>query len=202
MEATRIHDDQVSGEGPATAPVLGAVGDQCPACGGRLASDQRYCLSCGERRGKARFGVDSMTVPQEPAAAPAAPPRRRPVLSSSATLITGIATLLLAMGVGVLIGRSGSDAGRRASSPAVQVVTAGGSAGTAVASGSSSAAAKKAAKAVKHPVITKAVAAKAQAAAAKVIGGHNLPPPTVKVGQTGHGPGYKNGKFTGDYFGQ
>ena len=30
---------------------------------------------------------------------------------------------------------------------------------------------------------------------------HATPPPVVKLGSKGHGPGYKDGKFTGDFFG-
>lgn len=31
-------------------PMLGAEGDECRECGSALATDQRYCLDCGERR--------------------------------------------------------------------------------------------------------------------------------------------------------
>ena len=37
------------------APVLGPPGQPCAACGEPLAADQRYCLSCGERRGPPRL---------------------------------------------------------------------------------------------------------------------------------------------------
>ncbi|HEV7174848.1 MAG TPA: hypothetical protein VGN29_05110, partial [Solirubrobacteraceae bacterium] len=51
--------------------------------------------------------------------------------------------------------------------------------------------------------VNKQQAAKAQAAASKVLGSSkNLPPPTTKVGDKGHGPGYSGGKFTGTFFGQ
>jgi hypothetical protein len=37
------------------APVLGPPGQPCSACGDPLAADQRYCLTCGERRGPRRL---------------------------------------------------------------------------------------------------------------------------------------------------
>ena len=187
------------------APLAASAGDRCGSCGERLASDQRYCVNCGDRRGRARFSLTAIAAPQPETAAPVPPPTRRPAAPSGATVITGIATLLLAMGVGVLIGRSSNDSSRNASAPAVQVVTAPGS-GPAVAAAAtgktSPAKAKAATKAVKHAKIDKKTAAKAQAAASKVIGGKNLPPPTVKVGAHGQGPGFKGGKFTGDFFGR
>jgi hypothetical protein len=183
--------------------VAATVGDKCAACGNRLASDQRYCLNCGDRRGKSRYPLTSVAASQKPSEPPPPRARRSPMLSSGATLIVGIATLLLAMGVGVLIGRSGNDSAQRASAPAVQVVTAPG-AGAAPAAAAATAAThhKKKKAAASHPVVSKKVARKAQVAASKVIGGSHLPPPTVKVGQKGHGPGFTNGKFNGQFFGK
>jgi hypothetical protein len=131
-------------------------------------------------------------------------------------VIAGVGTLLLAMGVGVLIGKTDSSSGQRAGiPPPVQVVTVpgagGGSAAAATATAAPNRAKAKAAK-VKHaakkhakPAVPKKQAAKAAAAAQKVLGtsgSKNLPPPTVTQGQSGHGPGFKNGKFTGTFFGQ
>jgi len=85
-----------------TAPVVGVSvgGDRCAVCGAELAQDQRYCVECGTRRGAPRF---SAPLPSQRAtAAVAAPaPSRRP---SRIVLIAAIATLLIAFGVGVLIG--------------------------------------------------------------------------------------------------
>lgn len=82
----------------------------CGNCGAPLAPDQRYCLQCGERR----MGMSSVlrsgpATGPDPAAAlvpasglqPPPPPR-----SNTQTIIAGVGVLLVAMGVGVLIGRS------------------------------------------------------------------------------------------------
>src|SRR3954454_5814879 len=79
--------------------------DRCPNCAARMAPDQRYCITCGERR---TGGGLRDALPRTQTAAPAPDRRReRAWLSPNSSLIAGIATLLLAMGVGVLIGRSG-----------------------------------------------------------------------------------------------
>jgi hypothetical protein len=207
------------GNAPAGAPrelpagLAATVGDRCADCGAPLAVDQRYCVECGERRGQPRFPVVASTA--DGARAPARPrrPWRWPHVSAGGTLVAGIATLLLAMGVGVLIGHSGnSSSNQRASTPPVQVVTVSGGGGGALAAAgaptSKTAAAKKstakanAAKAKAHAK-TAVNPHKAAAAASKVLGtsGKTLPPPTVTVGQQGHGAGYQGGKFTGTFFG-
>jgi hypothetical protein len=188
------------------------VTERCISCDRPLAADQRYCINCGERRGRSRLvPASARSAEPSPASTPAAPPPRRR-LSAGTTLVAGVATLLLALGIGIEIGRlgnRGTPAQTRASAP-VQVVTLGGSGG---ASGSSrpshtptkhKLAATKPTKAA--PVhVTKKVAAKATAAAAKVLGSSssNLPPPTVTVG--GACPagkaGCQNGHFTGNFFG-
>lgn len=168
-----------------------------------MAADQRYCLECGERRGAPRLPLMDGVAPRTREAAPAAR-RRRPRMSPNSTLIAGVGTLLLAMGIGVLIGRSGDHSGSASNSPAVQVVKvpgAGGAASTTPtttankASGGKAAKAKTSAKSGGGVVGTDASAAEGQPTKA-------LPPPTVKLGQSGHGAGYnKNGKFDGSFFG-
>jgi hypothetical protein len=168
-----------------------------------MAADQRYCLECGERRGAPRLPLLDRLAPRTREAAPA-PRRRRPRMSPNSTLIAGVGTLLLALGIGVLIGRSGDHSGS-ASNPAVQVVkvpgadtgTAGAAPTTAAnkAVGGKAAKAKASAKSRGGVVGTDASAAEGQPTKA-------LPPPTVKLGQSGHGAGYnKNGKFDGSFFG-
>jgi hypothetical protein len=85
---------------------------QCPSCGAPLAGDQRYCLECGERR----MPMSSFLLGGESERASATPPApsmladpgaQRP--NSTLTVIAGVGVLLLAMGVGVLIGRSGGS---------------------------------------------------------------------------------------------
>ncbi len=89
-----------------------------------MALDQRYCLNCGSRRGDPRLpfmdAVTFMEASKQPrgdsaAAAPPPAPPTKTGISPSTTLIAGIATLVLAVGVGVLIGRSGDN-----SSPVAQ----------------------------------------------------------------------------------
>lgn len=189
----------------AAQPGLGASTSQCQNCGSTLASDQRYCLHCGERRGKARFTIGG--APPEPVTTvtrePVAPRPSR--ISSGMVFISFVGTLLLAMGVGVLIGHTNnSQPVQRASNPNINVSVGGGGGGggssTAASNSSGSGAQQKVAKSTVKP-LPKKVIVKAAAAAANVLGGKNLPPPTVTVGQKGKGAGFQNGHFTGNFFG-
>jgi hypothetical protein len=113
-----------------TTPPVGAP-EICRRCGSALAEDQRYCLECGERR----TPVSSVLLggPPSPAAAatPASVPPTPPLpagsrsgggeRSNAVTVIAGVGVLLLAMGVGVLIGRSGAS--KSTGSAAPQVIT-------------------------------------------------------------------------------
>ena len=116
-----------AGETPTTELVSGAVEGHCVNCQTPLASDQRYCLNCGQRRGKPRFPV--LPVPaSEPAPAAAAPrPPHRPRMSSGASLVAGVATLLIALGVGVLIGHDSNNTTPQKA--ANQIITVGGGSG-------------------------------------------------------------------------
>ncbi len=135
-------------------------------------------------------------------------------MSSGATLIAGVGVLLLAIGLGVLIGRLGHNntSTPRASAPSTIIVP-GASAGATTASTPTSTVArstphlsgklKKAAAATAPP--SAAVSKKGQAAASKVLGGSSttLAPATVTNGQTcTSGAGCQGGKFTGNFFGQ
>ncbi len=98
----------------------------CASCGAPLAADQRYCLQCGERL----VPISSFLLgdsPAAPAAGPPSPPSSPPGLepyreeparqrATALTLIAGVGVLLLAMGVGVLIGRA--DAPKQSAAPA------------------------------------------------------------------------------------
>jgi hypothetical protein len=190
-----------NGETTAVHPsLIAAVGDECVNCGARLAPEQRYCVECGERRGQSRLPFAGAL--EQRAQAPPPPPRRGPRLTANGALIAGIGTLILALGVGVLIGRSGNNSGsKNAAAPQIIRVPAGSATGTgtttASAAGSGakstkSGAGKAASSKSKKPIIQQTVQKK----------GSNVPPPAVKVGSPGHGKGYKNGKFTGDFFGQ
>jgi hypothetical protein len=132
--------DQLSTEPIArAAPHAEIPGDACTSCGAPLASDQRYCLQCGERRAslaafpggqadRRNAQADGTDAPS-PASPPSAPPGWRSpgapsddetaARNGGLLLLAGIGLLLLAMGIGVLIGRSGA---KQAAAPA-QVVT-------------------------------------------------------------------------------
>jgi hypothetical protein len=191
-------------EAPTRQFAVFAGGEACANCGSVLSSDQRYCVACGERRGRARFPVADLATPAPlPSAPPPPPSPRGATWSGGMTLVTGIATLLLAMGVGVLIGRTGQGSTQKAAAAPSVITVNGGAAAPSTptsASGSAGGHAKKA-KPVKG-LPPKKVIVKAQQQASKVLGGTNLPPPTVKVGQAGSGPGFQGGKFTGNFFGQ
>ncbi len=96
--------------------------EQCTNCGAPLAADQRYCLQCGERR----VPVSSFLLGDRPGSSPPATPpltpsdAEQPQRGNALTVIAGVGVLLLAMGVGVLIGRS--SAPKQSSAPA-QVIS-------------------------------------------------------------------------------
>jgi hypothetical protein len=174
--------------------------DRCPACDSTLALDQRYCVECGERCGAARPPfTGAMAQGFQPApSSQSRPGRTRSSVNS--TLIAGIGTLLLAMGVGVLIGRSGSGSAIKSASPAVQVVTIPSGAGAAAAGPEPQTPASTAGTpASKGAAASGAGATKPASAAAKKAA---PPEKTVKVGTAGKGPGYQNGHFTGNFFGE
>jgi hypothetical protein len=101
-----------------------------------MAADQRYCLECGERRTPMSSvllgGPPKSPEPAAPSRAPGPPPQgpRAPESAwqrgGTLTVIAGVGVLLLAMGVGVLIGRSGSS--RSSGGPSQVIVATGPSA--------------------------------------------------------------------------
>jgi hypothetical protein len=95
--------------------------EACSHCGLPLAPDQRYCLECGARReGRPSFFLDVLSARDVGAAPPAtaAPPAPQKSRNTTAAIIAGIGVLLLAMGIGVLIGRAGNT-----KVPAAQVIS-------------------------------------------------------------------------------
>jgi hypothetical protein len=188
----------------ASAPSLGsageqllasALGDSCAACGAPLAGDQRYCLECGERRGKPRFSLSSPATPRRQ---PAGHRARRVRVSANTTLVAGIATLLLAMGVGVLIGRIGNtNSSGRGATPVSVNLTGSGAASTTAAT----TAAATPTTTVKKKKKTTASAAAASSSSAVPTKVQAPPPKTVTVGQPCNGAGCQNGHFTGNFFG-
>jgi hypothetical protein len=120
------------------APVLGEAGEPCRHCGAPLAQDQRYCLECGARRGDARLDHTLYTHDATTTAPAAAPSRPGP---SGATIVASVATLLLAMGIGVLIGRAGGNDNGPSKAAAPQVIKVSGGAAAAPAATTPAAAA-------------------------------------------------------------
>jgi hypothetical protein len=175
------------------AAPTGASEDRCTACGAPLAHDQRYCVECGERRGQSRLPVAQPVTEVHTRRTRAAGPLRRPTVSSGAVLVAGVGVLLLAVGLGVLIGRINdhTTTTRASASPQVITVQAGGGGGTATTphtttttlhlSKKSKAKLKAAATTAAPPP---AIQKKATQAAGKVLGNSkNLPPPTATTGQ-------------------
>jgi hypothetical protein len=196
--------------GPAHSLPVSAIGERCPSCRARVAADQRYCLECGQRRGEPRLPfMDAVSFMDATARrrrgeppTPPAPPRRR--MSPNSTLIAGVGTLVVAMGVGVLIGHS-ANRGEAASSgkPTVQVVKVAGAGEAAGATAAAASGAAKAGKPGKGGAAQSSAAASGKGAASVLHPKTKLPPPTVKVGGACHsGAGCKHGKFTGEFFGE
>jgi hypothetical protein len=188
--------------------------EQCSNCKAYLAADQRYCLVCGARCGEPRLPfMDAVTfmnaMKATPEAAIAAPPKRaQRRLSPNAALIASIGTLLLAMGVGVLIGRSNNTTAAAPQAAAPIVIKGNGAEESATASTgktTGSGAASTTAKKQKPKALKKE--AETQAGAEEVLkpsAGVKLPPATVKPGgkcENG-AAGCKHGEFTGEFFGE
>jgi len=133
-----------SQDGPVSVtPSMAGFGsnESCPNCGAHMAADQRYCLNCGHRRGDPRLPfmdavvfMESMGAPVPGAAGTAPPPP--PAEGSgpgrwnaNAALIAGVATLVLAIGVGFLIGRTGHEGSTQAAAAPQVIKVEGGTGG-------------------------------------------------------------------------
>jgi hypothetical protein len=192
--------------------------EQCPSCGAFVAVDQRYCLECGHRRGEPRLPfmeavvfMDAMKRPPEPATAPTKANRNR--ISPNAALIAGVGTLLLALGIGVLIGRSGNHGTAASSQPPIVIKGGGGGEGAETSYSSGGGGSKGVVAGTKKKSKKKVVKEKAAAAASgkgaeevlKPKAGVNLPPATAKVGEkcakdvVGCN---ESGEFDGSFFGE
>jgi hypothetical protein len=213
--------------------------DSCPNCGARMAADQRYCLNCGHRRGEPRLPfmdavvfMESMGSPDGAAGTPPAPPsepKSSNRMNANAALIAGVATLVLAIGVGFLIGRSGHDnSGNPAAEAPIKVIEVGGGGGgestetasneTATESnadagkkksGKESGGGKKSAKATpeaeKNAEIGSHGASEATEEVLHTEGDVKLAEPEQKVGgscEQGAAGCSKSGEFTGNFFGE
>lgn len=144
-----------SGEESATAvtqPIPVVTSERCAQCAAPLAADQRYCLHCGAPRAHVNGPISggrpggpppqTASSPQAtspgvlqipPPVAPGVPPGTPPRFSAASpanhnntlALLAGVGVLLLAMGVGVLIGRASAGT---AKVPPAQVISVGGAA--------------------------------------------------------------------------
>jgi hypothetical protein len=188
----------------------GAAGDRCAACGAAMVHDQRYCVECGERRGQSRLPLappagEVVASRRTHRLASARPPR----LSSGTTLVAGVGVLLLAIGLGVLIGRIGNKTTTtQAAATAPSVITIqGGVASTPTTTTTGGPTSKKSKSKPKARVAAApppAVQKKATEAAGKVLGNSkNLAPPTVTTGQkcNSNQAGCSGGSFNGNFFG-
>lgn len=136
-------------QSPPTTTTLGAPGEHCAACGAPLAADQRYCLNCGVRRADSRVPFpESLTGGSGGSAGPSGWPVAAAVSGSAAVAAPGAAavpapapaaakpkrswadrdlllpvlgTALLAIAVGILIGRSGASDTINTKAPVVNV---------------------------------------------------------------------------------
>lgn len=195
--------------------MVSAGSEQCPSCGKAVAADQRYCLNCGQRCGEPRLPfmnavtfMDSMKAPAQAEASTPSPKQRRR-LSPNAALIAGVGTLLLAMGVGVLIGHSGNQSGSTSAAATPQVITVHGGGGeteTAATANKDSGSAKGGKNSKKAGASSKKKAETGQGAeeVLKPSAGVKLPPATAEVGSKCEqgAAGCKGGEFTGEFFGE
>ncbi len=180
-----------------------------------MVADQRYCLECGHRRGDPRLPFMDAVVFMDAVKRPrnAAPPPReqKSRMSPNASLIAGVATLVLAIGVGVLIGRSGDQGSTPVANTAPQVIKleggAGGEAsaesskGTSIGGGSGKS--KKAAKAKTETGSSGTT--KAAEEVLKPEGDVKFAPPKTQVGEKcekGTAGCGDSGKFDGSFFGE
>ena len=202
-----------------TTSMIATSGDQCPTCKAHMAADQRYCLSCGHRRGDPRLPfmdavvfMDAVNRPRDAATPPQPPSDRGPRMSANASLIAGIATLVLAIGVGVLIGRSGDSGSAPVANTTPQVIKVenGGGSSTGESAATQSKApsvggkASKKAKSAASPEAEKA-GEEAQNEVLKTNPNVHLAPPTQEIGgkcEKGTAGCASNGKFEGEFFGE
>jgi hypothetical protein len=182
-------------------------GDACPNCGAMVAPDQRYCIECGERRGEPRLPfMDGRTqvepstqvvTPAYPVSSYASiPPEKKSRWSSGLGLLATVGLLLLAMGVGVMIGNNGDGGEALAQQPVIIGGAATAATGASGATGADTAAASKtdAATTDKAGVDADAVAKK---------NGVKLAPKDVDLGEKcekGSVGCSDSGEFDGEYF--
>jgi hypothetical protein len=104
----------------------GKAEETCPECGSALATDQRYCLNCGWRRGEARVDYETQIMRTgQPVAAggpmqsAASAPQWTPVVAIGAIAVLGVMLLL-----GVLIGKKDNNTTQTTAAQAPATTTA------------------------------------------------------------------------------
>jgi hypothetical protein len=104
-----------------SGPELEEGGPHCPNCGAALAADQRYCVNCGHRLTEPRVDFrKSLALEHQ-----APPPKPRPsIWDHRGTLVTLAAVLavLVALGVGIVIGRGSGKTALQANKPEILTV--------------------------------------------------------------------------------
>ena len=108
-------------------PKLGEEGDACARCGSVLATDQRYCLSCGQRRAGPRLEFEPSQREEMAAQGAAAAGSEQggsgrrewsPIAYVGSIAVLGVMLLL-----GVLIGKDDDDTTVTTPAPTVAVPT-------------------------------------------------------------------------------
>ena len=107
-------------------PVIGQEGDTCEQCGSMLATDQRYCLNCGWRRGESRVDYEQrLNGGVQPAnGAVASTPVSQNAQWTPAFAILAIALLGVMLLLGVLIGKKGNGDTQTVAAQAAPTTTA------------------------------------------------------------------------------
>jgi hypothetical protein len=115
-----------TGEGETVGlPAVGQEGDTCEQCGSALATDQRYCLNCGWKRGENRVDYEKRlnggisTANGAVTTAPSSNPQWTPAFAILAIALLGVMLLL-----GVLIGKKGNDNTQTVAAQAAPTTTA------------------------------------------------------------------------------
>lgn len=198
--------------GTAGTHSLAQSGEQCSSCGAHVAAGQRYCLHCGARCGDPRLPfmsavtfMDAMKAPAGGGASSPPPHRQQRRMSPNMALFATIGVLLLAMGVGVLIGRSGNHqvASTAPAQPQIIKVGGGGEETTATTNGEAGTGKTGGGKKVTKKKLESA--AKSSTDSEKIL--HSkvpIAPPETQLGDSCKEgvAGCKGGKFTGEFFGE
>jgi hypothetical protein len=86
--------------------------EPCEECGAAMDPQQRYCVNCASRRGNgANPASRYFATMSKRARRPLARPAQKPSPTSRAAAVAFFALLPLAVGLGVVVGRSGSGGG-------------------------------------------------------------------------------------------